>query len=187
MKKIIITGSPCAGKTTLVDSLKERGYKTIPEADTIIVQDLKKKIGTEQAGKWLLANYYKFKQKVGEKQLELLQQNESSNDEIIFCDRSAICYISFCHLRNSDIPQIIYDLAENEKSSYVFFLEELFVFDERKDTGRVMKEEEAKKLSGLIINEYKKRGFNPIIVPVLHNEKDKNTALRIKYILERVL
>lgn len=186
MKKVILTGTACVGKSTLLNVLKNKGYKIIPEAETQIVQELVENMGPEKTGEWILQNYFEFKADVGKRQAELESNITADPDEVVFFDRSAICYIGYCNLRNSKIPEILNILSTKQDIENIFFLETLSSFDERKSTGRVMKKEEAEMLSKLIKNEYKNRGFGLISVPEFHSEKEKNISARLSFIFEKI-
>ncbi len=182
MVKVVLTGTSCVGKTTILEELAKKGYHTVPEAETQIVQELKTRIGAEETSKWIKKNYFQFKLMVGERQQQLEQSVVFSNGELVFYDRNAICYIGYCALRDSGTPKILTDLAEHANPNYVFFLERLSNFNERRETGRFMKEEEAIRLAGLIEFEYRKRELQPIRIPVFSNDKITNIANRVEYI-----
>ena len=40
IKRIIITGGPCSGKTSIIDSLKDNGYKCFNEISREIIQKM---------------------------------------------------------------------------------------------------------------------------------------------------
>ena len=40
IKRIIITGGPCSGKTSIIDSLKDEGYKCFNEISREVIQKM---------------------------------------------------------------------------------------------------------------------------------------------------
>lgn len=184
MTQIILSGTACAGKSTLLDALTKKGYRTFPEAETPLVQRLKTELGPEEAKKWILGNYTEFKRRVGEIQREIY--SVPTNGKPVFYDRSAICYIGYCNLRNAQTPKNLVELASQINPKHVFFLERLAHFNERKETGRFMSESEANRLADLIEHEYRTRGIDLIKVPEFSTEKEINLVKRVEYI-ERVL
>jgi len=184
MTKIILTGTSCAGKSTLLVSFAEKGYQTCEEAETPLVCKLKEELGLEGAKQWILGNYTEFKRRVGERQKEI--DSTSTNGKHVFYDRSAICYVGYCQLRNAETPQNLVELASQTYPDYVFFLDRLVQFNERKAEGRFMTESEASKLADLIEQEYTARGIELVRVPEFSPQMDINLAERVKYI-ERIL
>ena len=182
MRRIILSGPSYAGKSTLLDALAQEGYKTIPEVETQVVQELVKRLGSEATRQWIQGNYFEFKRIVGDKVAEVESSINASSDEIVILDRSAVCYIGYCHLRKIRVPPVLEELANRMSDMDVAFLGALTSFDERKSEGRIMTKEEAQKLVGLIQLEYEKRGFRLIHVPEFYPDKDKNIQARIGYI-----
>lgn len=180
MTQIILTGTACAGKSTLLDVLAKRGYQTFEEAETPLVLQLKDELGPEETKRWILENYTEFKRRVGEKQREIY--SIPTNGKSAFYDRSAICYIGYCNLRNAETPENLIELASQTNPSQVFFLDRLSEFNGRKETGRFMSETEANKLADLIENEYRIRGIDIIRVPEFSPQIDVNLAKRVEYI-----
>ena len=180
MMKMMLTGTACAGKSTLLDALAKKGYQTFAEAETPLVQELKDNLGPDEAKKWILENYTEFKRRVGNRQKEIY--SISVDGQPAFYDRSAICYIGYCKLRNAQTPENLLELASQTNPSHVFFLDRLAHFNERKETGRFMSETEANKLADLIEYEYRLRGIELIRVPEFSPRMDSNLAKRISYI-----
>lgn len=102
MSKLILTGTACAGKSTLLQALAERGYQTFPEAETPLVEQLQAELGQDGAKRWIIANYAEFKRQVGEKQQEI--DSVPTNGQPAFYDRSAICYSSGQDILSSITP-----------------------------------------------------------------------------------
>lgn len=180
MTRIILTGTACAGKSTLLNTLTKKGYQTFEEAETPLVEELKDKFGNEEAKQLILGNYTEFKRKVGERQKVI--DATPINGKPVFYDRSAICYIGYCNLRNANVPENLIDLASKTNPGYVFFLDRLSHFNEQKEKGKFMTEMEADKLAGLIKHEYALRGIELIIVPEFSLQKDINLSRRIEHI-----
>ena len=47
IKRIIITGGPCSGKTSIIDSLKDEGYKCFNEISREVIQKMNIKTSTQ--------------------------------------------------------------------------------------------------------------------------------------------
>lgn len=164
-----------------------QGYRTVPEAETQIVKELVERLGPTETGLWIRRNYFKFKQRVGERVAELESDIHASQDEVVVFDRSAICYIAYCALRSCEVPPVLATLANRKEPAQVFFLTMLPSFDERSATGRIMKRTEAERLSKLIQHEYTERGHHLTYVPEFDADQQKNIQARLKQILEQIL
>ena len=182
MRRIILSGTSYAGKSGLLSGFEKAGYKVVPESETQVVQELVKKLGSEATRKWIRENYYEFKKLVGERVAEVEKTINVGKDEVVIFDRSAICYIGYCHLRNSKAPQILEELSKKLTGADVLFLDALGSFDERKTEGRIMTKEEAQNLTELIKLEYEKRGFKLIPIPEFYPDEERNVQARIKHI-----
>lgn len=186
MRKAILTGPAYAGKTSLLKELERRGYQTVPEVETQIVGELVRKLGPENTGNYIRANYFDFKRTVGEKVLSLEASLRVNDDVPVFFDRGAICYIAYCKLRNSPVPEVLTTLAQKEKADWVFFVEGLSSFNERRETGRIMKKEEAERLAVLVREEYRSRGFKLVDVLEFFPSEGQNIDVRANYIIDFV-
>jgi predicted ATPase len=164
MKKYIITGGPCTGKTTLIDCLSEYGYTVIPEAARHVISE-------EQEKENYIKNYSgilpwkcldKFQYRVLETQIRF--ENEAIAD-IAFLDRSIIDILAYLPaLEDQLMPHI-------QKANYtkVFFLEQLPFY--QKDSQRKESVQEAKIAHKQVYEAYKRTSLEIIKVPNLGIEK----------------
>src|SRR3989338_3881014 len=104
MRRVILSGTSYAGKSTLLDALAKEGYITVPEAETEIRQGLREKLGEDATRKWIRENYFKFKNLVGLRAAEIESSIDAGPDETWISDRSAVCYIGYCHMRGVEVP-----------------------------------------------------------------------------------
>ena len=92
IKKIVLTGGPCAGKTTalqsIVEEFEEKGFNIyiVPEAATLLIN-----MGIKPFGRNALANI-DFQKKIFDISLKLEKMaietaNKSNKDSIILYDR----------------------------------------------------------------------------------------------------
>src|SRR5690348_8349682 len=97
MQKVVITGGPSIGKTTVIEILASRGFATVPEAARIVIEEEKLK------GSDLLPwrNFAKFQELVFRKQLELEAQ---ASGEVIFLDRGVVDGIGYCKCYGLPLP-----------------------------------------------------------------------------------
>jgi predicted ATPase len=83
----VITGAPCSGKTTVLNSLKDLGYEVVPEvARTYIDELIFSGLSIEQ----IRSNETKFQDDVLIKKYEL--EESLDKNKIIFLDRGIWCW-----------------------------------------------------------------------------------------------
>ncbi|MBW3011717.1 ATP-binding protein [Candidatus Woesearchaeota archaeon] len=150
MKKYIITGGPCTGKTTILNALKEKGYSTVPEAARILIKEQQK-----NGGIFPWNNLEKFKELVIEKQLELESQAEPN----AFLDRSLIDLLAYCpHVENR-----IRALVKESNYTTAFLLEPLQFYEQ--DEQRKETKEQARAFHEKTYAAYQKLHIPVIRVP----------------------
>ncbi len=169
--KIVITGGPCSGKTTVINLLKEKNYKVIPEVATIIIKENLNKDDTEILT-W--KNFKKFQKEVIKRQLKY--ENMLNNEEgIVFLDRGI--YDSIAYLKKEKIEDK--SLFKVCKSDYdIIFILEPLPFLESNDIRRES-EEERKLIHFLIYDTYKEYFDRIFIIHVYNPRKRVEEILKI--------
>ena len=168
----VLTGGPSSGKTTTVNLLAARGYKTTIEharhfLDTQMV--------TGKTVDEIRENQEHFQAGVLEMQIE--QEAQLSPEDVVFLDRAipdAMAYYKFLDLK----PDI--RLVEAMKTvSYrkIFILDRLPLV---KDYARLEDETDQRKIHSLIIEVYESLPFPVVYVPVLEPNE------RVDYILKKL-
>ena len=159
VKKYIITGPSCAGKSTLIQELETRGFHVIKElAKSHILEQQEKGISEP----WLRQDFQPAL-------LRLQFEHESRIPEgtsIVFLDRGVHDILAFFLHRKQEVPEELAKKAKNYKYEKVFFLEPLNFFD--REGFRAEKDrDEAKAISGLIKQAYESKGHEIIIIPAV--------------------
>jgi len=165
-RKIVITGGPCSGKTTLIEKLAEIGHIIVQEAATQIISE-----GIFHP----LKNPLIFQQKVVNKQISLEKKAESKTGGLIFCDRGiydGLAYLKFFNVAESQLQ-----LPEKWNYLIAFHLSQL---PYKKDQIRFESPEEAMKISQLIKEAYIEKNVILIDVPVINIEQ------RTKFVLQEL-
>ena len=172
MRKIIISGGPCSGKTSLLKSLAEDGYSTISEAarETIEEEKIKKR------GKLPWTDVKEFQIKVIKRQK--IKEFELKEEEIVFLDRGLPDNIAYGELENIDFGENIIEDIKNANYEKVFILD--LLTDYQKDSERKESIEEAKIIHDKICEVFERLRFDVINVPYLQIEERK------KYVLGRI-
>lgn len=177
MRKIVLTGAPYSGKTTVIDALRERGYPVISEAAIMVINAIHGLI-PEGAVRWREKYLESFQYLISQKQYEL--ENIPQNGEVLFLDRGAFDGYAFAMHFEKEFSEACKKLASKSKYDEVFLFDLVTPFDPRSDTGRIETEEDCRKLQVLLELAYYRNGYTPIDVPLMSVED------RVKFILGKI-
>jgi len=170
--KIVITGGPCSGKTTIINELKKRGYFTMEEtARKIIIENIySKNLNIENEA-------LNFELNVYQKQIEKEKDLDKADDvypHIVFLDRGCIDVRAYCQHLIGHIPKEIMNVKVKRYDA-VIVLDRLPLID---DGLRRKTKEDAEIIHQQILQEYVNAGYTPIIIPIMSIKE------RLKNILE---
>jgi predicted ATPase len=158
----VITGGPSTGKTTTVNILKARGYKTTIELARHYL-DTQRGIG--KTVKEVRKNQKAFQLSV--LQMQIAQEKEISPEDVVFLDRAipdALAYYRFLDLPEDET---LTTALRNVSYKKIFILDRLpFV----RDYARTEDEEGQKKIQELITEVYESLPFPIVYVPALEPE-----------------
>lgn len=159
----VITGGPCSGKTTIVNMLAERGYKTT-------VEDARHYIDSQLAIGKTVKEIRKHQAEFQLKVLNLQIDQESSllPDELVFLDRAipdARAYYLFLDIPEDDVLTKMMAIVSYKK---IFILDYLPLVE---DYARQEDRAAQKKIHQLITDVYGSLPFPIIHVPVLPPEQ----------------
>lgn len=169
MKRVVITGGPATGKTSLVNALSNKGHSTFYE----VAREMIKEQLSISSNKVPWDDVTGFSKLVLNKQIHHF--NEASKD-LTFYDRGIPDIIGYMNHGNQVLFDELITHSETLRYSHVFILppwEEIYATDnERRETF-----EEAKNLYDSINKAYSSLNYQPIVVPKINIEE------RIKFIL----
>jgi predicted ATPase len=155
----VITGGPSTGKTTVIDMLEKRGYKTTIEHARHYIDTMRTEGETIEE---MRSNNRKFQLGVLDMQIE--QEATIQPKDLVFLDRAipdAMAYYQFLML---DYDEKLLSAVINTSYKKIFILDRLpFI----KDYARTEDEDDQKKIHQLIIDVYTSLGFPIVTVPVL--------------------
>ncbi|MBS3066980.1 ATP-binding protein [Candidatus Pacearchaeota archaeon] len=164
MKKVVITGGPCSGKTTLINILSEKGYYVIGE--------IARKVLIERKNNELNKNEFSIRQTImAERQIAKEKELETRKGKLVIFDRSLIDILAYCRYFDINPPKVIDNINLSKNYDFVFILD-LLPFE--KDEVRIENEEDVLTIHNLIYGIYKNLGYNIIQVPVMDIEKRIN-------------
>jgi predicted ATPase len=159
MKKMIITGGPGSGKTSLIEALQALGYSCSPEASRqLIVEEVAKK---SDCLPWI--NLNRFADLALDRMIDLYR--DSSHSELTFFDRGIPDIIAYLTCAGQPVAaKYAAALHSCHYDTKVFILppwKEIYVNDEE----RWQTFEESVALHNAIKNTYEKLNFNLLEVP----------------------
>lgn len=167
----VLTGGPCAGKTTTLEELAKRGYPVLAEAARIYFEEGLadgKTIDELREGHWL--------QRIA--QLKWDMEKAVPDDQVFFFDRGIPDSVAYYKTFGGVGPDDLLRAAMADVRYRKVFLLDLIDFE--KDAARTETPEEAMILHGLIREAYLDQGYEVIEVPVIP------VVERADYILARL-
>ena len=163
----VITGGPSTGKTTVINMLQEKGYKTTIEHARHYIDTMRDEGETVEE---IRNNKRKFQLGVLDMQIE--QEAEIQPKDIVFLD--ALAYYRFLKLEVDDLLTKAIQKAHYKK---IFILDRLPLIN---DYARLENENDQIKIHRLITEVYEDLGFPIVFVPVLPPDE------RVEFILNNI-
>ena len=108
-KKYVLTGAPGAGKTTLIDALRERGHAVVAEAATDVIA---RRQAAGRADEWRDPT---FLTEIADLQQE---REQAATGEVIFFDRSPVCTLALAHYASMPVPPGLQAAADRAAGFY---------------------------------------------------------------------
>ncbi|WP_243471571.1 AAA family ATPase [Winogradskyella sp. MH6] len=173
-KKIVITGGPGTGKSSIINSLKSRGFLCYDEISREVTLQARKD-GIEQL---FLTEPLLFSEKLLEGRLK--QYNDASKETIsaVFLDRGIPDILAYMDYIGDKYPQYFSDASQNNSYDYVFVLapwQEIFT----SDSERYENFEQAIEIHHHLLKTYMKFGYQLIDVPFETIEKRTDFILEV--------
>lgn len=165
----VITGGPSSGKTTIVNALHARGYRTVVEHARHYI-DLQRAVGRT------LEDMRRSRKTFQREVLELQMSQESSldPDDIVFLDRAIPDTLAYCRFLKLPPDPRLQERFKTIAYRRIFILDLLPLV---KDYARREDEADQRTIHELLIAVYNELGFPIVYVPVLPIEE------RVEFIL----
>jgi predicted ATPase len=160
-KKIVITGGPGSGKTSLIDFLEKEGYPVMQEISRDVILEAQKE-GIDQL---FLENPILFSEKLLEGRLSQFHEGINCTETILFYDRGMPDVTAYMDFVNTKYPTIFDETCIQYKYDKIFVLppwEEIY----EQDNERYESFEQAEKIFEFLKNGYKNYGYKINEVPV---------------------
>ena len=164
MRKILIAGGPCSGKTALVEELARRSYYTVPEAALSVINN------EERAGSNIFpwTDFEEFNKRV----IELQGQNEvviPQETSLAILDRSLVDPAAYFRRKDLPIPSYLDDMVREAHYEQAFILDMLpkSYWDKTKGgMPRIMQTyEEGERIHWFIRTIYRNYGIKTTSIP----------------------
>jgi predicted ATPase len=168
----VITGGPYSGKTTLIDLLGDRGFRTVPETARMY---LEREMDRGRTTDEIRADAEALERGLIEMQLRF--ERALSATDVAFLDRGLPDGLTYCRVAGLDPNEILPECFHHRYAS-IFVLDPLPI---EQDCLRIEEEATAALLDEWLTRDYGALGYGIVRVPVL-SPKD-----RLAYVLERLL
>lgn len=167
----VLTGGPCAGKTTTIMELEKRGNKIMQEpARSYFEREFAK-------GRTLDEIKTPFDRFLHDLVVEARAQEDASTDESLFLDRALVDSVAYYNFFNLPITDFLHESAMSRPYKKAFLLD---LVDFKNDEARNETPEQARQIDQLIEEAYRAYDFDIVRVPVMPVDE------RVDYILKRV-
>lgn len=173
-QKIVITGGPGTGKSSIIKELKKRGHICFDEISRQVTLDARKN-GIEQL---FLTEPLLFSELLLEGRQKQYIDANSQGANLVFLDRGLPDVLAYMDYFNSEYPNHFIDTCKINTYDQVFILapwQEIF----ESDSERYESFEQATQIHEHLLNTYKKYNYNLLDVPFGSIEKRTDFVLDI--------
>ncbi len=174
-KKIVITGGPGTGKSSIIHKLEENGEKCLHEISRQVTLEAQKQ-GIDQL---FLEKPLLFSEKLLEGRLDQYLEAERYQSHHIFLDRGLPDVVAYMDYFDTNYPEVFNTTCERHRYEQIFILppwKEIYT----SDNERYESYTESLKISSYLYSTYRRYGYDPIEVPKLSVED------RTSFILDKI-
>ena len=160
VKRIVITGGPGTGKSSVIQELKVKKYHCFDEISRAVILEARQE-GIEQL---FLEQPIKFSERLLEGRLHQYQEAQSIAQNIAFYDRGLPDVVAYLEFFNTPYEVAFTTICEDNPYDTVFILEPWeAIFT--KDNERYESFDEALRIDNALKHTYKRLGYQPVVVP----------------------
>ena len=175
-RKIVITGGPSTGKSTVIEELKQRNFTCFDEVSRDIIKEAQES-GIEQL---FLEDPYLFSKKLLEGRVKQFHKADEVDEELVFFDRGIPDVNAYMRFIKQDIPEEFEKITRAHPYDNLVFImppwEDIYVTD----AERYESFNQAQLIHNKLVNYYKELGYYLIFVPFGPVDK------RVDYILKSI-
>jgi predicted ATPase len=165
--KVVLTGGPHAGKTTLLRELAARGQRVVPEAAIEVIAELVRTLGSDAARAWRSEHSDEFQARIAERQVAIEREFEPRNGELCFFDRGVLDGLAYCRLHGRQPPPTLEAAVRGARYDLAVLCELVLPFTSRTETGRTSDERRAREIELLVRDVYREHGFEVLALPLI--------------------
>ena len=180
MKRVVITGGPCSGKTTIIEHLSKQGFQVVTECAIEVIEELNKDMGIEGQKKWRKENLVELQRILVAKQIEKESKIKAGKAEVVFFDRGMYNGLAYLRLMKKPVETELLAIIKGYTYDMVFALETLSNFQPRAETGRTSDREKSIAIGRLLEEVYKENGIEVVFV------KEMSVEERVSFIKEHL-
>jgi len=174
-KRIVITGGPGSGKTTVIEELSRRGIATMPEISREIIREAKAQ-GIDQL---FLEDPLLFSKRLIEGRIKQFEDAARLNAPVVFFDRGIPDVTAYLRYSNTPVPAEFREITRRYQYDQPVFVmppwEEIYTTDfERYESFN-----QAQLIHNKLVNEYMELGYFLIFVPFGTVEKRADFILDV--------
>lgn len=171
-KKYIITGPPGAGKTTLIEALRNKDYSVMPEVsrDVILRQH---ELGGDGCPWKDVVTYASL---VYHKTQERLEKYSNA----LFVDRSLVDTMAYLEFYNKNQTKELKEFSYHKHYNTIVFFAPSWGEIYKTDSERPQQFKELNGLGELLWDTYQSLGFTCVLLP------KKDVATRVKFVLNKI-
>ena len=165
----VITGAPSSGKTSVIEELIRRGYKTEPEVARDLIEDClmrgEKIEQVREKNEWLQKEILRLK---------LAREESQDPEQLVFLDRGIPDSLTYFRIAGLD-------LTAAKAASCKFHYRCIFIFDRLslvQDGIRTESDEIARQIDISLEQDYRELGYSPVRVPILSIKARADFILR---------
>jgi len=172
-KRVVITGGPGTGKSSIIKSLEAHGYTCLHEVSREVILQARKE-GYDQL---FLEKPLLFSEMLLEGRVNQFHEGLTYNQKQVFYDRGLHDVVAYLHYAGEVYPEEFQTVCKSYSYDMVFILppwKEIYT----PDNERYESYEDAVKIHKYLENAYKSYNYNPIEVPKFTIEE------RVSFILD---
>ena len=165
-RKIVITGGPGTGKSSIINELIKRNYTCFEEISRQVILDARKD-GIQQL---FLTKPLLFSELLLEARTKQFMEANSLKNELVFLDRGLPDVLAYMDYANSEYPEHFVDACNKYVYDKVFVLapwQEIFI----SDSERYENFDQAVQIHDALLATYERFGYELIDVPFASIEK----------------
>lgn len=174
-KKIVITGGPSTGKTSIIKKLEAQGYSCMHEISRSVTQEARK----EGIQHLFISDPQLFSERILAGRLTQFDEASNSTRDLVFLDRGLPDVVAYLDCFRQQYDDHFNQTCSRNRYDQVFLLPPWMEIH-TSDTERYENYEEATRIHDCLETTYIKFGYDIIQVPKLNVED------RIKFILQNL-